>query len=327
MQQNEKLTARSRTETMVIKEKEDNKKIKRNSYADGRKETIIGIILTVTAGILWGLSGVSGQYLFQHGIAPIWLTCARMLVAGGILFIVLLLSEGKKSLRIWHNRMDVVHLFVFAIAGLAFCQLTYFLAIQYSNAGTATVLQYLAPVMILFVVCVQVHRMPKYYETFGVIMALIGTFLLATHGSLDELALSKQGLFWGLVAAVAMMLYTLLPGKIADVYGSTAVTCYGMLIGGSCICVLIKFWQWEVHFTIMMWLAFFAVAVLGTAVAYVLYLQSVRIMGPVKTSVVATIEPVAAMILSAVLLDVSFGVYDFIGLVLIVATIILLAKK
>jgi len=312
---------------MVIKDKQNNKRIKKNSYADGRKETIIGIILTVTAGVLWGLSGVSGQYLFQHGIAPIWLTCARMLVAGVILLVVILLCEGKESLRIWRSREDVVRLFIFAIAGLAFCQLTYFLAIQHSNAGTATVLQYLAPVMILFVVCVQMRRMPKYYETFGVIMALVGTFLLATHGKLDELALSEQGLFWGLVAAVAMMLYTLLPDKIANVYGSTAVTCYGMLIGGISICLLIRFWQWEVHFTVMMWLAFFSVAVLGTAVAYVLYLQSVRIMGPVKTSVVATIEPVAAMILSATLLDVSFGIYDCAGLVLIVATIILLAKK
>ena len=77
----------------------------------------------------------------------------------------------------------------------------------------------------------------------------------------------------------------------------------------------------------MMWLAFFSVAILGTAVAYVLYLQSIQLMGPVKTSVVATIEPVAAMIFTSLLLDVSFVAFDILGLILIVATIILLAKS
>ena len=43
-----------------------------------------GILLTVVAGIAWGLSGTSGQYLMAHGISALVLTNLRLLIAGGI---------------------------------------------------------------------------------------------------------------------------------------------------------------------------------------------------------------------------------------------------
>ena len=64
------------------------------------------------------------------------------------------------------------------------------------------------------------------------ILALLGAFLLATHGSLTALALSPQALFWGLCAAVALMLYTLLPGDLLRRYDVSVCTGCGMLLGG-----------------------------------------------------------------------------------------------
>ena len=45
---------------------------------------IIGTILTLTAGIAWGLSGASGQYLMAHGFPVLALTNLRLLVAVGV---------------------------------------------------------------------------------------------------------------------------------------------------------------------------------------------------------------------------------------------------
>ena len=47
-----------------------------------------GTLLTVVAGIAWGLSGTSGQYLMAHGISALVLTNLRLLIAGGILMIL-----------------------------------------------------------------------------------------------------------------------------------------------------------------------------------------------------------------------------------------------
>ena len=46
-------------------------------------KTVKGTLFTVVAGIAWGLSGTSGQYLMAHGISALVLTDLRLLIAGG----------------------------------------------------------------------------------------------------------------------------------------------------------------------------------------------------------------------------------------------------
>ena len=55
-----------------------------------------GTLLTVVAGIAWGLSGTSGQYLMAHGISALVLTNLRLLIAGGILMLWLMLLQRIK---------------------------------------------------------------------------------------------------------------------------------------------------------------------------------------------------------------------------------------
>ena len=75
-------------------------------------------------------------------------------------------SEGVPEKR------DTIHLLAFAIFGITFCQFTYFMAIQASNAGTATVLQYLSPILILAVVCMRELRLPKRLELAAIGLSL-----------------------------------------------------------------------------------------------------------------------------------------------------------
>ena len=48
-----------------------------------KKEVISGTILTITGGILWGISGVCGQFLFQNKeVTASWLVPIRLVTAG-----------------------------------------------------------------------------------------------------------------------------------------------------------------------------------------------------------------------------------------------------
>ena len=78
-----------------------------------------------------------------------WWPC-RLFFAGIILILTGFKLNGRENLRMFQNKNGIrIHLLAFAIFGITFCQFTYFMAIQASNAGTATVLQYLSPVLIL----------------------------------------------------------------------------------------------------------------------------------------------------------------------------------
>ena len=164
------------------------KYLKENTMDKKLSKSAKGIIFTLLGGICWGFSGTCGQYLFtKKNIEPGWLTMVRMITAGIVLITFLLIKREKGMKEIWKNKRDVINLLLFAVFGLLFCQYTYLTAIFYSNAGTATVLQYLNPVMIMLLVCVVSKRIPNKIEIISVILAVSGTFLIATHGNIHSL--------------------------------------------------------------------------------------------------------------------------------------------
>lgn len=299
-----------------------------SSLTAQKKTTLRGMICTLSGGICWGFSGTCGQYLLQYyEIDAFWLTAMRMLTSGTLLLIFLLLSQPASLKLIWQNKTDVGYLFSFALIGLLSCQVTYLKAIQYTNAGTATVLQYLGPLLIMMYTCLKSRRLPSGKETLAILFALSGTFLLATHGNIHSLAISPLGLFWGLCAAIGLFLYTLLPTGIIAKYGSKIITGYGMFIGGIFLALAIQIWQVPILLDTKGILALFAIILIGTLAAFTLYLQGVQDIGAVNASMLASVEPVAATLFSALWLHSSFAPLDFIGFLLIITTVFLLAKS
>lgn len=287
-----------------------------------------GVFCTLLGGILWGLSGVCGQYLFIHYNVPSgWLTVARMLGAGILLCIWCLALQRKQFLQIFHHKKDALQLILFAIAGLLFSQYAYLTAISYSNAATATVLQYLGPVLIMVLVCLRKKKLPTAAEAIAVFLAVLGTFLLATHGNPSTMVLSKQAFMWGILAAISLACYTLLPAKIIPRWGSITVTGYGMLIGGIVLAIATRVWQYQVKLDLPGYLALGGVVILGTLFAYTLYMQGVADIGGVKASMLACIEPVASTVISILWLHTRFAVIDLIGFVCILTTVRLIQPK
>lgn len=291
-------------------------------------KTARGILCTLSGAIMWGFSGTCGQYLFTYKqIDPAWLTVTRMLFAGIILLAAGFAGQRKAMLGIFKHKRDLLQLIIFAILGLTACQYTYMTAISYSNAGTATVLQYLGPLLIMLVSCAAVRRLPTGQEAAAILLAVCGTFLLATHGNFHSLVIAPLGLSWGLASAVALMLYTMLPVKIIRRWGSTAVTGYGMLIGGIFLYALTRRWTRQPAFDLETLLAVTAIVLLGTALSFTLYLKGVSLIGSVKASMIACVEPVSAALFSAAWLGTKFTAADVIGLAAIISTVLLLTKK
>lgn len=287
-----------------------------------------GFLGTFFGGVCWGFSGACGQYLFTHyGIPSGLLTCIRMLISGGILLIYCFLRKPKNMIAIWKNKKDALHLLAFAIAGLLFCQYTYLTTISYSNAGTATVLQYIGPVIILGADCVLKRRKPRALELIAMLLAVIGTFLLATHGNPGTMVLSKEALFWGLLSAVSLCLYTTLSCGISNRYGSDVIMCYGLLIGGIVLAVIPGTFSAPLSLNADGILAMGGIILVGTVFAYVVYIYGVSVIGPVKGSLISSIEPVSATLFAVLWLGSDFALMDFVGFVCILSTIFLLAKS
>ncbi len=291
-----------------------------------KKQTVSGVLLALLSGVSWGLSGTAGQYLFNNcGVDSVWLTCVRLLTAGAVLTAAAAAKNHRSVVCLFRCKKDVLRLVLFAVFGLMLSQFGYLQAIRYSNAGTATAIQYLGEALILLYVCVKARRLPVLSELFGLILALTGVFLLAGHGKLTSLSISPLGLLWGLFAAVALAVYTLVPGDLIPRYGNMTVTGTAMLIGGAVLSAVLRPWNRFVPLDAKGLGCLVLVVLAGAVVSYSAYLQSVVFIGSVKAGLIAASETVAAPLFTMLWLGTSFVLPDYIGFVCIAAMVVLLA--
>ena len=289
--------------------------------------TTRGYWCAALGGIIWGLSGVAGQFLLSvYDASPFWLTGVRMTCAG-IVFLILSLRQTRSLGIVVRHPKELITVFIYGIFGLMLNQLSYFFSISYSNAGTATVLQTLCVVMMAVLVCLQRSRLPYGREILSVILAFIGVVLIATHGRITELVLSPQALIWCLLDAASCVVYTLLSINPVRKWGSVVVNAIGMLTGGIFLSFLYRPWEVMPHLDLAGWLAFFGIVLFGTVLTYVLFLQGVKDIGPLNTTLIATVEPVSSALCSALLLGTVFTFAEIIGLVLIIATVFLIVAQ
>lgn len=193
-----------------------------------------GVLLTLIGGTCWGFSGASGQFLFTHYQAnPMWLTSMRMCFAGLLITLFGALTQKEAMKRLVSQEKDLLKTFGFGFV-LMLCQFTYLQAINTSNAGTATVLQYLSPIYIMIFVCLTSKRLPNKIEALCIVLALGGAFVIATHGRLNGLALTPIGLFWGIFCGFTAAAYSIYPKRLMAVYGSVPVTGIGMFFWWYC---------------------------------------------------------------------------------------------
>ncbi len=300
-----------------------------NVLSAERSRQIRGFIFSLLGGTAWGFSGACGQFLFTYyDVDPAWLASVRMIAAGALLMtLCLIVPLWRNSIkRLIANRQDIARLFIFAFLGLALCQFAYLMAIKYSNAATATVLQYIGPVLIVVYVCLSTMKVPSIKEFTALVCVLIGIFLIATHGNPYTMVLSVEGLVWGLAAAVAVAVYTLLPRSLMNRYKSLPVTALAHIIGGVALCIIVRPWSFDMSLDGVGYAALAGMIVLGTAIGFALYLQGVSDIGAAKASLISSVEAVSATLFAVLWLHTPFALVDFVGFACIMATVILLAK-
>lgn len=287
-----------------------------------------GFLMAFAGGCLWGFSGACGQFLFSvRGLTSEWLVPWRLMIAGTLMVLWVLFRRGREAFAIWRKPRHARLLIVFGLFGMTGCQYTYFTAIQHSNAGTATVLQYLGPTLIMLWLCLRSRRAPRPIEVLVIALDLVGIFLLATHGSLHSLALSRQALFWGLLSAVFVAVYTLAPVELLARYDSVSVVGWGMFIGGVVMLAWKRPWTMGVAVDGQIALVLGAIIALGSIAAFTLYLEGVKRIGPAQGSLVSSVEPVSAALFAVFWLGVRLTATDLIGFACILATIVILSRE
>ncbi|MCZ8538864.1 MULTISPECIES: DMT family transporter [Psychrobacillus] len=277
-----------------------------------------GILLIVLGSILWGASGPMMEWVLNNTSLSVSFFLTVRLITAGICILLFLLITGQRVFLIWKDISWLKQLVVFGVLGMLGVQYTFVAAIEASNASIATLLQFLGPVYIILFLSWKNKIFPPKYQVIGIIGTLIGLFLLLTNANVSILLISREALLWGLAVGIAFSIYTVYPARLMKEWGVLVVVGWGMLIGGVVLAFVTQIWKTDewVHLAAYPISIIVIIIILIGTIAFILFLSSMKYITAVETSILSSIEPLTAMIISVFWFNQILGAWQYIGVVI-----------
>lgn len=287
-----------------------------------------GMLLASLASSLWAISGISGEILFKKfNFSSDWLVSTRTLISGILLFLIVIFIEKKSVLKPLKNKRDCVGIILFGTAGMYLVQYTYFKTIELSNVSFATILQFTAPFFIFIYESIKNKKIPAISTVILLFMTILGVVFIATKGNFSNLSISLEALLLGVISAIMIAFYSTYPKKLLKKYGSITVVGWGMIIGSIISNVIHPIWKIEGNVNAKSMIQVIIVVILGTSIAYLIYIASLNYISSSLAGILTAFEPVLAAILSVAIFGLKFSFIEIVGFILVFVSIFILEKR
>ena len=292
------------------------------------KMKLRGMLLASLASSLWAISGISGEILFKkYNFSSDWLVSTRTLISGILLFVIVIFIEKKSVLKPLKNKKDFIGIILFGTAGMYLVQYTYFKTIELSNVSFSTILQFTAPFFIFIYESIKNKKIPAFSTLILFFMTILGVVFIATKGKISSLSVSPEALLLGLISAIMIAFYSIYPKKLLKKYGSITVVGWGMIVGSVVSNIVHPIWKIQGNVNTESIIQVTVVVILGTSVAYLIYIASLNYISSSLAGILTAFEPVLAAILSVIIFRLKFSFVELIGFILVFVSIFILEKR
>ncbi len=281
-----------------------------------------GYLMILGAAVCWGTMAVVAKLLFRdHSVDPRTLVVVRADLTAAI-FLGVLLAVRRRDLRIGGRDLGIAALV--GIGGLMTNNYLYFLALSLTGVATALLLQYQAPVLVALYTVLVLRQRLSLRLLAALASALAGCALVVRAYDLESLRPSLPGVLAGLGAAVAFAFYILASrAALRHMTAGTLLT-YAYLSAALVWSAGIPPWELLARgFPTELWGAFLAIAVLGTAIPFGLFIGGLRFVPAAQASIASMLEPVVAALTAFLVLGESLGPLQIVGGVLVLSAVAL----
>lgn len=291
-----------------------------------RSSTTLGLVIAVIAAMTFGLSGALMKPLLESGWSPAAAVTFRALIGGLVLTpFALYLLRGKWD-ALWRGRWRVLAM---ALIGVAATQLVYFAAVQRIAVGSAILIEYMAPLLLVAFVWATTRTTPKAVVLIGSVVAVAGLFLVVSPGGDAEFDL--LGYIFAGLAAVGCAVYYVVAGRPADGLPPVALAASGLLLGSLALGIvgalgLVPFTMNFADVALLgtlapWWLPLLIVGIVATGIAYAASITATAMLGSRLASFAGLLEVLAAALFAFILLGENLGLLQLLGGVLILVGI------
>ena len=270
-------------------------------------------ISLITAMVIFGTIGLFRRYI---PLPSSVLALARAVI--GTIFLLAFLKVRGTSLDLPAIKKNLPILGISAVA-MAFNWILLFEAYRFTTVAVATVCYYMSPVIVLLASPLVLREKLTKKQIVCVLAAFAGLVLISgVTGSGEAGTDGLRGVLLGLGAAVLYASVILLNKKLKDIgpYDRTVVQ---LLVAAIAILpyVLLTEDLTALPLDGLSIVMLFVVGVVHTGVSYVLYFGSLGNLPTGKVALFSYLDPVVAILLSALFLREPFGLVELAGTVLV----------
>jgi len=270
------------------------------------RSALAGAGLVATAGLLWAAIGLFATPLLDRGLSPAAIAFWRAAV-GGVCF-----ALHATVRRAWPRRRCAWPLLAgFGVVGVGVFYTALPAAIEAGGLSLAWLLLYTAPGWVaLFAPLVLAERVGR-RTALLVALTIAGVALVALGGG-DGVRVSAPALGWGLVAGLTYASWYLVSQRAGT--GPIATGAVAVPVGAL---VLLPAATWPGDATA--WLLVLGLGAASTWLAGIAYWAGLARLPATRASVIATVEPVAALVVAWALYDERLGALAVVGALLVLA--------
>lgn len=267
----------------------------------------------IFAMVIFGTIGIFRKYIpLSSGIVA----CARGIL--GVVFLIIFIKVKKLSMN---KNAIKKHLKILLISG-AFIGLNWVLLFEsyrYTSVAVATLCYYMAPIFVMIVSPFLLKEKLTAKKAVCVMVALVGMVFVSgvLDGGISDIS-ELKGILFGLGAAALYATVVMMNQKLGEVptydktimqLGAAAVVLipYVLLVEDLSAAVL----------TPLIIMMLIIVGVVHTGIAYALYFGSMNGLKAQTVALFSYIDPIVAIVLSAMFLMEPMTIYSWIGAVLV----------
>lgn len=273
-------------------------------------------ILIIIAMIIWGTIGIFRKYIpLPSGMIAL----ARGIL--GCIFLALVMVITRKKLVFKDIKANLVLLLLSgALMGANWILL--FEAYEYTSVATATLCYYMEPVFVMLVSPLFLKEKLSLKKVICIIISLLGMVLVSGIVNTKNFALSEfKGVFLGLGAAALYSSVVIINKKMGPIgaYDKTIMQLLSASIVILPYVLLVENFN-DISLEPINVVMLILVGLIHTGIAYTLYFGSMSNVKAQTVAIFSYIDPVVAIILSALILREKLGITEIIGAVLILGS-------
>jgi drug/metabolite transporter (DMT)-like permease len=274
-------------------------------------------LLLALASLFWSGNHIMGRAIAGH-VPPIAIGTLRWLFAAALLWPFVRHRVARDWPRI-RPRLPII-IYLSLLGGALFGTLQ-FVGLQYTTALNTSVMNSLAPVLIVAASAVMFRDRLTAQQGIGIAISLIGVVVIISQLDLavirglafnigDVIILINMGL-WGIYSASLRLR--------PPIDGLSFMFLFSLISGTA----MLPLWGWEISTGYVLqptWLTFAAivfVTLFSTIGAFVFWTRGVELIGPNRAGVFLHLVPVYSALSTGILLGEPLRIYHVIGFVLI----------